>query len=634
MLDARSASQAWHAPGAYDSAQVAHGAAAPRSFALDHTGEQGPRGEDAPIQSAPLLSRPLSQPQWGSDAQPSPVYSAFSDLTDERGRQFLAAGSGAPSATPPWLSSRSRSVSPDFQRRASDASSIAASDNRTQLAVRNLPFSARWQDVKDLFRRAGTVLRADVQLLPDGRSSGNGTVLFASMEDAERATDMLHGYTWQGRVLSVKLDAGEELQPLPQPEHFAQPWPQGGVPGVAWAYPQPPVPPVPPPVHAPLPYPGRVLFIGNLPFHCQWQDLKDLFRAAGNIQRADVALNADGRSRGFGTVLFASPHDAQNAVRLFHGYEYGGRTLKVHFDRLALFQPAPAGVPSDPSEYSAAFSETPVPQTSKDTHELDDLAPEPVLPSSTRAPPRPGRITMPQAMSRAPSQTGAMSFHPGDMVTPTAAALGYPVSAVPGFVLGQIPETPPLYHPHFLSPGVGHYGSPIGAGRMTPGGFTPLVNSTIGAPMDYMSVAGTQQYAQTPLPYYDIGYMHPFTPLGPLPPTPHWSQPARAPQRRVEDDDEPPARDESSASDIKDTTAQLTSMIARMSVKGAARNSTHAPGLSPERNTAKQALTRLRENLAQKAPGENDNTDTADDGNAADSHEPADATATEKGPVE
>lgn len=35
-----------------------------------------------------------------------------------------------------------------------------------------------------------------------------------------------------------------------------------------------------------LPTGGRVLFVGNLPFHIQWQDLKDLFRTAGNIIRA------------------------------------------------------------------------------------------------------------------------------------------------------------------------------------------------------------------------------------------------------------------------------------------------------------------------------------------------------------
>lgn len=57
----------------------------------------------------------------------------------------------------------------------------------------------------------------------------------------------------------------------------------------------------------------------QLPFHCQWQDLKDLFRQAGTIIRADVALGQDGRSRGFGTVVFATEVDADRAVKMFNG---------------------------------------------------------------------------------------------------------------------------------------------------------------------------------------------------------------------------------------------------------------------------------------------------------------------------
>ena len=57
----------------------------------------------------------------------------------------------------------------------------------------------------------------------------------------------------------------------------------------------------------------------QLPFHCQWQDLKDLFRQAGTIVRADVSLGPDGRSRGFGTVSFANEIDAERAVAMFNG---------------------------------------------------------------------------------------------------------------------------------------------------------------------------------------------------------------------------------------------------------------------------------------------------------------------------
>ena len=69
-----------------------------------------------------------------------------------------------------------------------------------------LPYRVRWQDLKDLFRRAGTVLRADVSLGPDNRSRGYGTVLLSTAEDAGRAVDMFNGYCWQTRTPEVRPD--------------------------------------------------------------------------------------------------------------------------------------------------------------------------------------------------------------------------------------------------------------------------------------------------------------------------------------------------------------------------------------------------------------------------------------------
>jgi len=42
--------------------------------------------------------------------------------------------------------------------------------------------------------------------------------------------------------------------------------------------------------------------------------LKDLFRAAGNIIRADINIGADGRPKGSGTVVFETSKDAQQAI--------------------------------------------------------------------------------------------------------------------------------------------------------------------------------------------------------------------------------------------------------------------------------------------------------------------------------
>ncbi|KAF8137448.1 hypothetical protein EV363DRAFT_1135897, partial [Boletus edulis] len=205
-----------------------------------------------------------------------------------------------------------------------------------------LPYRVRWQDLKDLFRRAGTVLRADVSLGPDNRSRGYGTVLLATAEDAGRAIDMFNGYCWQTRVLEVRpdrlgatLDAELNINPsFPNPSvSFVQ---QGMNMPVMSALNSLDEFAMVPPGNGELLSGGtgmRTLFVGNLPFHIQWQDLKDLFRAAGPVTRADVALGPDGRSRGFGTVTFVTEDGAERARRMFDGYEFNGRPLKVHYDK-------------------------------------------------------------------------------------------------------------------------------------------------------------------------------------------------------------------------------------------------------------------------------------------------------------
>ncbi|KAF9500798.1 RNA-binding domain-containing protein [Pleurotus eryngii] len=204
-------------------------------------------------------------------------------------------------------------------------------DTRTQLFVGNLPYRVRWQDLKDLFRKAGTVLRADVSLGPDNRSRGYGTVLLATAEDAGRAVDMYNGYDWQTRVLEVRPDrlpaGNREYAGTCRPGTSGNHGGLGSVlasnrdimnsGGFAMGLGGNP--------------PNRTLFVGNvkrsvvlwmliLPFHVQWQDLKDLFRLSGPVLRADVALAADGRSRGFGTVVFRTEEEAERARRSFDGW--------------------------------------------------------------------------------------------------------------------------------------------------------------------------------------------------------------------------------------------------------------------------------------------------------------------------
>ena len=58
--------------------------------------------------------------------------------------------------------------------------------------------------------------------------------------------------------------------------------------------------------------------VHGLPFHYAWQDLKDLFKPVGGVGKADIVLDRDGRSKGWGTVIFDSEDDAQKAIQVIY----------------------------------------------------------------------------------------------------------------------------------------------------------------------------------------------------------------------------------------------------------------------------------------------------------------------------
>ena len=76
---------------------------------------------------------------------------------------------------------------------------------------------------------------------------------------------------------------------------------------------------------------GKKLYIGNLAFNVNDQDLQELFAQVGECESvAVIADRATGQSRGFGFVEMSSNADAQKAIQQFDGQEFKGRALKVN----------------------------------------------------------------------------------------------------------------------------------------------------------------------------------------------------------------------------------------------------------------------------------------------------------------
>ncbi|MHB8625627.1 MAG: RNA recognition motif domain-containing protein [Aggregatilineales bacterium] len=73
------------------------------------------------------------------------------------------------------------------------------------------------------------------------------------------------------------------------------------------------------------------LYVGNLPYSVDEEQLRELFGKAGAV--TDVAVITDretGRSKGFGFVTMASADDATKAISQFNGYAMGNRNLTVN----------------------------------------------------------------------------------------------------------------------------------------------------------------------------------------------------------------------------------------------------------------------------------------------------------------
>ena len=75
---------------------------------------------------------------------------------------------------------------------------------------------------------------------------------------------------------------------------------------------------------------ARKLFVGGLPYRTTGDELRDAFAQAGEVASASIVTEREtGRSRGFGFVEMATDEGAQNAITMWNGKDFEGRSLTV-----------------------------------------------------------------------------------------------------------------------------------------------------------------------------------------------------------------------------------------------------------------------------------------------------------------
>lgn len=73
------------------------------------------------------------------------------------------------------------------------------------------------------------------------------------------------------------------------------------------------------------------LYVGNLSYRLQENDLRQLFEQYGAVKSARLITDREtGRARGFGFVEMETREDALAAIDALNGKEYEGRNLVVN----------------------------------------------------------------------------------------------------------------------------------------------------------------------------------------------------------------------------------------------------------------------------------------------------------------
>lgn len=224
--------------------------------------------------------------------------------------------------------------------------------NGYEVFVINLPYSTTWQDLKDMFREAGDVLRADIELNYKGFSRGFGNVFFATKEEMYKAIDLFNGCELDGRVLEVRegrfnylVDEarGERSEPAEsryrdnegprdEPVEDVDMGPEGSEREMTQEQ------SLPPPQNSTFTEgivgggdKNNIIFCSNLPFATSSNDLYELFESFGRVEKAEFKFDPTGGPTGNAVVEYSDADTAELCISKLNNYNYGGNDLAVSY---------------------------------------------------------------------------------------------------------------------------------------------------------------------------------------------------------------------------------------------------------------------------------------------------------------
>nr|KAG5695168.1 hypothetical protein BaRGS_030214 [Batillaria attramentaria] len=164
------------------------------------------------------------------------------------------------------------------------------SKSSTRVVVKNMPYELKWQDIKDLFRKeVGDVAYVEMIEGNDGKPRGMAVIEFKDKDSSRKAIETMHQY---------KVN-------------------------------------------------DRYLVVNELDYKVGHHKLREVFKLAGNVIKAEIKEDKQGKSRGMGIVQFEHPMEAIQAVSMFNGQTLFDRKMIVRMDKVPEeTQPQASKLPS------------------------------------------------------------------------------------------------------------------------------------------------------------------------------------------------------------------------------------------------------------------------------------------------
>jgi len=174
----------------------------------------------------------------------------------------------------------------------------ATEEPLNRIHVNNLAWSIKEEELKEFFSEFGEIEKVKIPTRPKGGSKGFGFITFKTNEAAKDAVEKMNNVNLQERRIGVVFSTSVEKkkeQPVGDDEK------------------------------------GNRLVVRQLAWAVTDEQLEEAFAEHGTLTNHKVVKARNGKSKGFGFVVYETPEQAQAAKEAMDGKEIEGRAITVHF---------------------------------------------------------------------------------------------------------------------------------------------------------------------------------------------------------------------------------------------------------------------------------------------------------------